>query len=414
MNDERRLWVVSELYYPEQTSTGYFLTHIAEGLAHDFDVRVIAGQPGYSERTEKAPVQESRNRVFVRRVWATQFDKNRLLFRAINNLTFTLSVLFAALIRFRKGDQVLVVTNPPALPLCISIAAKVRGVRSYLLVHDVYPEILAATGLLKANSSTYRILKKVMQRAFDAFEQVIVLGRDMADIVANKLKEPSRITVIPNWADVDEVKPIAKADNAFRREHGLDGKFVIQFSGNIGRSHDIELVLDAARRLQDRADIAFVFIGGGGGASPLATDTVRTMHNVTVLPRQSRERLPSMLASSDATIISFVDGMLGLSVPSRMYNIMAAGVPIIASAHPSSELAKVVTEGKAGWVLPDRNVNTLVSLIREAASAGNTEPAQRGSNGRELVESMYSVQKVVASFKSVLSGGSSLYEPTSK
>ena len=148
-----RLWVVSELYYPEQTSTGYFLTHIAEGLAETMDVWVVCGQPTYSEHGMRAPAREERNGVRIHRVPATHFGKDRLALRAINVLTLSLSAAWFALTHFRRGDRLLIVTNPPTLPPLLGLIARWKRMDAHLLVHDVYPEVLAATGFLVCASA---------------------------------------------------------------------------------------------------------------------------------------------------------------------------------------------------------------------------------------------------------------------
>src|SRR5687767_11229801 len=121
-----RLWVISELYYPEETSTGYYLTRIAEGLTDKFDVKVISGQPNYSARGTNAPRTEMRNGVEIHRVAGTTLDKNVILFRLINMATLGISVLTKSISRFRSGDRVLVVTNPPSMPFVVAVAALVR------------------------------------------------------------------------------------------------------------------------------------------------------------------------------------------------------------------------------------------------------------------------------------------------
>jgi len=399
-----RLWVVSELYYPEQTSTGYFLTHIAEGLGQTMPVSVVCGQPTYSEHGMRAPAQEERNGVRIHRVRATHFGKDRLVLRAINILTLTLSVTWFALTHFRRGDRLLVVTNPPTLPPLVGLIARWKRMDAHLLVHDVYPEVLAATGFLSLDSAGYRILKRFFSATYRLYQSVIVLGRDMADVVREKVGPGQRITIIPNWGDVDEVRPIARQDNPFLRANGIDAPCIIQFSGNIGRTHDVETVLAAAKRLRDRADILFVFAGYGGKTGVIAEAIAAgELPNVRLLPRQPRELLGPMLASATATIISFVDAMRGLSVPSRMYNVLSAGTPIIAIAEADSELALVVAEERAGWVLAPGDVDGLVGLIEHLAKTeGAADAAVRGANGRTAVVHRYTLASVLDRFRQLI------------
>src|SRR5678815_3294112 len=145
-NAARRLWIVSELYYPEETSTGYYLTRIAEGLAVDRDVKVLCGQPTYSARGIVAPKHEIHKGVEIFRASGTTLDKNIIAFRLLNMITLGLSIFFSALRNFRKGDRVLVVTTPPSMPFVVAVAALAKGASYVPLIHDNYPEILIAVG----------------------------------------------------------------------------------------------------------------------------------------------------------------------------------------------------------------------------------------------------------------------------
>lgn len=399
-----RLWVVSELYYPEQTSTGYFLTRIAEGLAESMPVEVVSGQPTYSEHGLRAPTREQRNGVHIHRVRATHFGKDRLLLRAINIFTLTLSMTWFAIIHFRRNDRLLIVTNPPTLPPLIGRVAQWKGMEAHLLIHDVYPEVLAATGYLNPKRFLYRLLDRLARTAYRRFDGLIVLGRDAREFFARKLGDEASIEIIPNWGDIDEIGPIPRAKNAFASVNDLTASTIIQFSGNIGRTHDVETLLTVAERLRDRSDICFLFAGFGGKASLVkrAADQSRA-ENIVFLPRQPREQLGQMLACSTATVIGFIDKMLGISVPSRMYNVMAAGTPVIAIADARSELALMVSEHQCGWVLTPGDTQALEQLILYLATPdGQADAQRRGMAGRRAVEVAYTLDRVVKSYAALL------------
>jgi hypothetical protein len=195
------VWVASELYYPEETSTGFLLTRIAEGLAESFDVHVICGQPTYSARGRRAPRRERRNRVEIERCWSTTLDKDRLPLRLLNAVTISASMFATALRRFRRGDSVLVVTNPPFLPFVIAAAARLRGARPALIVHDVYPEVLTAAGLAGEDSAVTRLAGALTRALYRGVDRIVVLGRDMHALTVRKLgPEADKIVIIPNWA----------------------------------------------------------------------------------------------------------------------------------------------------------------------------------------------------------------------
>jgi hypothetical protein len=142
MKTDGSVWVVSELFHPERTSTGHFLSCIATGLASSFPVRVLCAQPTYSARGRRARRRERLGGAEILRCWSTTFPKDVLLLRLVNLITISMSILFEACRAFRHGDRVLVVTNPPTLPFVVRWACRLRGARLVLLIHDVYPEAL--------------------------------------------------------------------------------------------------------------------------------------------------------------------------------------------------------------------------------------------------------------------------------
>lgn len=396
-----RLWIASELFFPEETSTGYFITRIAEGLTNSFDVHVICTRAGYSARGIRVARREVRNGATIHRLPATSFDKDRLGPRLLNVVTFSLAALIFAIARLRRGDIVLAVTNPPSLPFVIAAGAMFHRARRILLVHDVYPEVLAATRMIDRNGHIFRLLTGVTRWLYRRYDRVIVLGRDMAEVVGAKLGDRAdRLRTITNWGTIDTIGPQARDNNGLRRELGLEGKFIVQFSGNIGRTHDLTSVLAAAAALRSRTDVHFLLVGYGKQLGFVRDEVERrNLSNVTLLPRQPSDRLATMLACSDLTVIAFVADMYGVSVPSRMYNVMAAGVAIAAMADPRSELALVVAEESSGWVLDDGDADALTLLISDLADdTARTETRCRGANGRRAVVARFSRSEVLRRF----------------
>jgi colanic acid biosynthesis glycosyl transferase WcaI len=233
-------------------------------------------------------------------------------------------------------------------------------------------------------------------------EKVIVLGRDMSKIVARRHHSAdSRVVIIPNWADVDEVVPLQRKENTFLAQLDILGKFVIQYAGNMGRTHGIENLLTSARRLQNRSDIHFLFVGDGAKKQWLE-ESVKAfgLGNVTILPLQPRRQLCDLLNACDVAVISFIPGMAGLSVPSRMYTIMAAGKPIIAVADEDSELALVVREEAIGWVVPPDRPELLIEVIQRSQS--EPEVAQEmGKRARRVAEQKYSFKRVLETYQNL-------------
>ena len=383
-----RVFVVSELYFPEETSTGYLLTKTAEGIAAEIPVTAICSQPTYSARGTRAPARERRNGVDIERCAGTTFDKNSLAGRALNAVTISLSLWWRVLMRIRRGDAVIVVTNPPFLPFGVLVACRLRGARCALLVHDVYPEVLVAAGLSRSSSVVARVARLATQWLYRHSDRVIVLGRDMETLAQRKLDgDGSKIVVIPNWADAEEIVPTPKATNPLLGELALSGSFVVQYAGNMGRTHGLEALFAAAQRV--RGEVRWLFIGSGAKKAWLEKSIAREgMTTMTVLGNRPREDQPVFLAACDVAVISFVPGMAGVSVPSRMYNIMAAGKPIIAVADEESELARVVSEERIGWVIRPGDVDGLVALLDRIAG----EPdllREYGARARAVASTKY-------------------------
>lgn len=375
----RTIWVVSELYHPETTSTGYFLTGIAEALARRWTVRVLCSQPTYSQRGVLAARHEQRNGTQITRCFSTRFSKDHLPGRLANLLTASVSMGWGVAAHARHDDIVLVVTNPPLLPFMVTLAARLRGARVVLLIHDVYPEVLVATGFARPGSVLVRTVARLTRRLYRSVDRIIVLGRDMKSLVERKLEGASRpVTIIPNWGDVVRVRPQSRDANPVLGALGLRDKFVIQFLGNIGRTHGVEMLIAAARLLAPDPRVHFLFVGWGGRRAWLEATVARErLENVTVRPGCSDADLPDFLNAADLAVIPFLPGMSGVSVPSRLYNVLAAGKPVLAVADPDSELARVVLEERVGWVVAPGDLAGLVRAIETAA-----DPAERDEMGR--------------------------------
>lgn len=410
MKDEsmmsKKIWVVSELYYPEETSTGYFLTKIAEGLAESLPVSVLCVQPTYAARGVRAPVKERRNRVDIIRCKATALNKDIMIYRLVNMITISLSIFIKTLLHVNRQDYVLVVTNPPLLPFLTVAACRLRGAKCLLLVHDVYPEVLIVTGMTKAKTLFVKLLERATKLLYQNSERIIVLGRDMRELVLNKIgdKNSQRVVVIPNWADIDEIVPGARDESAFLAALGLSQKFVVQYSGNMGRTHGLENIIATANKLSPHENIHFLF-RGTGAKKPWLESAVKksNLANVSILPSQPRSELKSLLNGCDVAIISFIPGMAGISVPSRMYNILAAGKPIIAVADPESELALVVQEEKVGWVIPPNAPDILAEVILEAM-ANKELLIKMGYRARAVAEEKYSLNRIIKKYTSLVNG----------
>ena len=395
-----RCIVISELYYPEQNATGFFLTGIAEGVVDsDTLVAVLCAQPSYNQRGINAPWSETRNGVAIRRCWSTTCDPKKTLGRLLNFVTTSLSIGWRALFSIKRGDKVLVVTNPPLLPFFVRVVCWLRGAKFVLLVHDVYPDVFVPLGFLKPEHPLYRMLSWVNGKLYASADSVVTLGRDMARLVEDKSKGLAQVSVIPNWGDVDVITPTLKAENALLQELNLADKFVVHYSGNHGRTHDLLSLVEAAKLLEDEVDIHFLFIGEGSGkAEAVARADELELENVTFKTFVDRSELNTSLNASDVSVVAFKKGMAGISVPSRLYNLMAAGNPILAVVDNDSEVADVIREAELGVVVPPESPQLLAEQIL-ALKDDPERRAQMAKNSRNEAVAKYSYEAIKQQYR---------------
>jgi colanic acid biosynthesis glycosyl transferase WcaI len=392
-----RIWIISELYYPEETSTGHSLTQLAEGLvARGHKVCVLCGQPRYIAREQNLPNFAIHRGVEINRTWSTRLDKDILWKRLLNLLTITSSLFLSSLRRLRRGDCVLVVTNPPVLPFFTALVCRLKCVPCLLMVQDVYPEFAIAAGVLKPHSLISRLWGALMRLLCQKVDRISVLGRDMQEIIRRKRgKNPQDVRVITNWADLHEIAPTPRNDNPLLRQLGLVDKFVVQNAGNMGPVHDVELLARAGQLLADLPQLHFLVIGSGSRMA-LLKKLVKEfgLTNFTILPSMPRQQSPVFLNACDVALSIFVPQMYGVSVPSRIYNILAAGKPILAVTDAGSELARLIEEEQIGWTVPPNDVNQFAQRLREAYAQQEKLP-ELGKRARAAAEEKYSLDLIV-------------------
>jgi colanic acid biosynthesis glycosyl transferase WcaI len=392
------------LYYPEDTSTGYVMTKIAEGLSEQYAVGVLCSQPTYAKRGMRAPKHEFHNNVEIFRCRGTTFNKDSLALRLVNLLTISLSIWFTALWRLRRNDCVIVVTNPPSLPFLIAFACWIKGAKCLLLVHDLYPEVLTAAEIVRREGIAMKVIGFCSRMLYRNVAAIIALGRDMEERIRRHAGQSNvPISIIPNWSDLSEIRPLPKELNRLLKDLQLQEKFVVQYCGNMGRTHGLETLFEAARRLRGVPEVHFLFVGSGAKKQWLEDAAkAECLPNVSILSRRPRNDLNDTLNACDVSVISFVKGMAGISVPSRMYNALAAGTPILAIADADSELALVVQEECVGWVVPPEDPDIVVKTVLQARDDRDSLKAM-GIRARESAEKKYSFVAIIGSYQELIS-----------
>lgn len=407
----QRIWILSELYFPEQTSTGYILTKIAEGLAQEYEVKVITGPATNFLNRDLYPDYEVKNGVEIFRCQSTVFNKDFFWGRLVNLVTQSTSILWKAAKLCQHKDVILVVTNPPLLPFVALLLKWWKNCQFVLLIHDVYPEVLVAAKLCSSSSLIARLGRIATTLLYTQASKIITLGRDMTKIVNEKLSPSTnnsrienistKIYLIPNWAEHETVRPGDRNNNLLLQELECGERFVILYAGNMGKTHGIEDLAEVANILQVNSNIHFVVVGFGAKKKWLEEYAKsENLQNMSIISLSARPRCEQSVSlnAGDVALISYVPGMAGVSVPSRMYNQMAAGKPIIAVADDWSEIAEVVREEQIGWVIKPGDVKGLVNTIQFAA-ANRDLCLQMGMRAAEVAKSKYNFVQTNQAYK---------------
>lgn len=362
-----RIFIISEFYYPVNTSTGYYVTEIAEYLASKKrDVNVICTNAKY-HKADLSGVKKKEiiNGVKINRILTATINKDNFLLRAVRLWVTSFQLLFKILFLVNKGDKVLVVTNPAFLILLMPIVKLFKGINYSILVHDVFPENLIAIGKLRNDSIVSKQLREIFNWAYSKAINCIVLGRDMKEVVLRKVSKKIPVEIITNWADLNNVKPLLKNETKLVNELKLADKFVFQFAGNLGAAQGLKNVLNAIKKVKNK-QLHFLFIGSGAMEAELrdfANDS--PLRNITMVGFQNKEEQQYFLNACDVAIVTLNEGMLGLGVPSKSYNIMAAGKPILVVADEKSEISLMVKEHKIGWVVPPNEPGVLAGYFEK-------------------------------------------------
>lgn len=392
---------MTELYYPEMTSTGYYLTKIAEGLAEELDVKVLCGQPNYSARGIKASTHEFHKGVEIFRLFGTTLDKNVIFFRLINMLSLSFSVFLSLLTKLAKGDLVLVVTTPPSLPFVVALSSLIKGASYILLIHDNYPEVLVATGKARENSFLVKLLNFLNNWLYKNSSKIVVVGRDMLKLMERKTERLEvSLSFIPNWAELENVEPYPKRENELLNELGIGDKLVLLYAGNMGYPNDIESIVECARQLNRDERFCFIFLGSGVKQKWLEREAAN-LSNIIVLPPRPRSEQKIFLNACDVAVVSLIKGMWGVSVPSRTYNLLAAGKPILALVEKGSEVDLIIEEEKIGWVVEPGNPRKLLEKILQIYESRN-ELYEMGIRARKAALEKYSAERSIKKYKALL------------
>ncbi|MGD1900503.1 MAG: glycosyltransferase family 4 protein [Phormidesmis sp.] len=403
-----QLLILTQFFPPDFAATGQLIEELAGQLGEQgVEVKVFTGQPGYAFAEGDAPQTEKKGRVWVKRSRTTQLFSKRIRAKAVNGVVFSLRAIWHLAKRSRRYVVMLVTTAPPFLPLLGFLANLFFGLPYVCLLYDLYPDIAVELDVVKQNHPLAVFWRWVNRLVWRRAANIIVLRDSMKNrIVSQCPAVEERISVIHSWADDEQIVPMPKEENWFAREHGLVDKFVVMYSGNMGRCHDIDTLFRAACLLRDEP-ILFVCVGGGAKRDALMADVAAEgLENFQFLPYQEKSVLPYSLTAADVAIVSVAEGMEELVAPSKLYSAMAAGSAIGVICPTGSYIGALLRDPNCGASFDNGEAQPLAEFIR-GLTHDRKKAEQLGRSGRAYLETHFTPKIIsdhyLAVIKSVVS-----------
>ena len=393
-SDRKNLLIYAHYYYPDVASTGQILTELAEGLKDSFHTTVICTVPSYTGKISQYYRKhkyyfENINGVDVLRIRVPEFRKNFALSRIYNILSYFISAI-SATFRVERQDYVFTISQPPILGGMLGVIGKrVKKAKLIYNIQDFNPEQIQAVEFTH-NKLLLGLMMALDKHSCRRADKVIVVGRDMLETLQNRFADLPSYAYINNWINEKEIVPLPATDERvmqFKEKYGLQGKFVIMYSGNIGLYYDLVNIVKVIKEFREFTDVAFAFIGEGSVLEELK-DLQREYEitNMVFIPYQDKSSLVYSLNAGDVHFVVNVRGIKGVSVPSKLYGVMAAGKPVLGVLEEGSEARLIVNEAKCGLSVSPGDYQAIYQLIETFIKMKDSAELEKmGNMGRDYL-----------------------------
>ena len=407
---KQRLIFVNRYYYPDSSATAQLLEDLTKAASvTDRQVSVVTGRYRYDQTDLRLAPRQTLNGIDIHRIWTPGFNRRNTCARAIEYLCFYAMATITVWRLTRAGDVIVATTDPPMLSVALQPVVSLRNAQLINWLQDHYPEIAQRLGWGKHSPGrfAFRILARARNHSLRVAAANVVPSQLMRDHLLKNHVPHESLHVIHNWSDDEGIRPVSQQQNKMRRHWKFGPEhFIVAYSGNLGRAHEIKTLLVAIRYFERATDptarnIRFLFVGGGFHYDCLRSETNCHSRLVTFQPYQPRAALTLSLGVADVHLTILRRELEGLVMPSKFYGIAAAGRAIIHIGDPNGEIAQVLADGSCGFAVAEGDGNGLVQAIRKLAKNRERTTAM-GLRARQLLEENYTRRSALAAWQRII------------
>ncbi|UQZ75700.1 glycosyltransferase WbuB [Niallia circulans] len=407
---KKKIVFVINYFYPDLASTGQLLTELCLELQNDFEITVIAAQPGYVGEKNEANKLFERDKledINIIRIKLPKVVKSSK-FSRIKYIGLYFIFALIALLKERKVDVIYTISQPPILGGLIGTIGKLIKRKKHIYnIQDFNPEQAAAVNY-SGNKIIYKIAMEIDKINCKYSDKVIVVGNDMTITLRNRFKQNKipNYSVINNWTDESEIIPLSKQEPKiveFKNKYKLNNKFIIMYSGNLGLYYDLENIISVAKEFKHNKEILFVFIGDGAIKKKMQEYAMNNdLNNVLFLPYQEKSFIKYSLNVADVHLVVNQKGIKGVSVPSKIYGVMAAGKPILGVLENGSEAEFLISHSKSGVIVEPQNYKMIIEKIKYLYNLDKLQLEKMGYNGRKYLDANLKKSISISKYRELL------------
>lgn len=377
-------------FEPEIAASMYLTTNLFEDAANSgIEVEIFAPTPTRGvdkntiEKYKKIKYEERCNGLLKIHRFSMLQEGKGVLVRAFRYILLNMAFIWKGL--WTKADILFIDSTPPTQGFMATLLKKIKHIPMVYNLQDIFPDSLLYTGLSTERSLMFKIGRWMEHITYKNADKIIVISEDFKQNIMKKGVPENKIDVVYNWVDEKSVYHVDREKNILFERYNIDrNKFYIAYSGNIGLTQNLELLIEVANKIKDFKDIGFIIIGNGMFKAELETQVARRkLDNIIILPFQPYEEIANVFSIGDVGLIISKPGIGNNSVPSKTWSYMAAETPILASFDAESELCKLVKENNCGICVDAGDVEKFIEAILQMKKLKNND---FGKNGRNYID----------------------------